>query len=232
MQNQESKTSTPETIKTTLIFRLGKQRGEYEKAPAVSKYNKMVVIADEKLNVKLDVSYDCELIPMKSGKGFFAITATKTPVIKTTLLFKKGKRIYNEFTNEHKENMVSSFDGEIVIAPENLIIEHNKEYDCEIVMSPNGRAYIAESAEPSANIKEIEIITNPYPVLTVEVKLDGILIDDLQFDCIGGDEKMLQSKIFKLKCRNIKDKDMMASNYEATCRDLMKRHQERVFGRK
>lgn len=215
-------------IKTTLIFRQGKQRGEYEKAPAVSKYNKMVVIADEKLNVKLDVSYDCELIPMKTGKGYFAIMATKTPVIKTTLMFKKGKKIYNEFTNEYKQDMVSSFDGQIVIAPDNMNIEPNKEYDCEIVMSPKGRAYIVESIKPSVSTKEAEIIVRPHPDMIVEVKIDGVLADELRFDCMGGDEKILQSKIFKFKCRNIKDKDMAVSNYEAACRDLMLEHQEKI----
>lgn len=224
-------TSTQSTIKTTLIFRQGKQRGEYEKAPAVSKYNKMVVIADEKLNVKLDVSYDCELIPMKTGKGYFAISATKTPVVKTTLMFKKGRKL-NEYTKEYMENMVGSFDGQIVIAPETMThIQPNKEYDCEIVMSPNGRAYIVESAEPSTSMKEVQIITNPYPNLSVEVKLDGVLADELKFDCVGGDEKILQSKIFKLKCRSLKDKDMMVSNYEAACRDLMAEHQKKIFGK-
>ena len=134
--------------------------------------------------------------------------------------------MYNEKTNDYVENMVSTFDGEIVIAPESLNIEPQKEYSVEMVLSPNGRAYIVERIESA--VPAIAKIIIHESSSTVEVLIDGIHQDELRFDCMGGDEKMLQYKISNFRNKSVVDKDMVISNYEATCRDLMQKHLSKI----
>lgn len=229
METNTTTNKALETKRAKLIFRMGKTKtweGE-EKDVFISKLDGKIVYADLKFNLRTGVSYTCELTLTPKGKAYNVEKADKTPVTKATLVFKRGKRMLNEKTNDYVENMVSTFDGEIVIAPETLNIEPHKEYSVEMVLSPNGRAYIAESVEPTAPAKA-EIVAHESPLSIVEVIIDGDQQDDLRFDCMGGDEKMLQSKISNLRNRSIADKDMFISNYEATCRDLMNQHLSKI----
>jgi hypothetical protein len=218
-----------ETKKAKLIFRMGKHKtweGD-EKDVFISKLEGKIVYADISFNLRTGVSYNCEIALSPKEKAYDVKKADKTPVTKVTLVFKKGKKMYNEKTNDYVENFVSTFDGEIVIAPETLSIEPHKEYTVEMVLSPNGRAYIVETAEPTAPAKA-EIMAHESPISIVEVIIDGMQQDDLRFDCMAGDEKMLQVKISSLRNRSITNKDMVVSNYEATCRNLMQKHLSKI----
>jgi hypothetical protein len=229
METQVASTA-PETKTAKLIFRTGKwtnKKTGHIKDVFISKFDGKIVYADTKFNIRTGVSYTCEMSLSHEEKAYDVSKANKTPVTKANLVFKKGKRMHNEKTNDYVENMVSTFDGQIVIAPESLYIEPQKEYSVEMVLSPNGKAYIAETAELTAPAKA-EIVAHESPLSIVEVIIDGDQQDDLRFDCMGGDEKMLQSKISNLRNRSIADKDMFISNYEATCREMMNQHLSKI----
>lgn len=104
-----------------------------------SRLDDMIVIAKKEMNIIPGRSYDCVLRPMikENSNGFIVIEAKKTPPIKATLSFKTGKM----------GNMVSTFGYKIVIAPDNFQITPYKQYECDIVLSPNGNAYIVEDAK-------------------------------------------------------------------------------------
>ncbi len=217
-----------ETKKAKLIFRIGKHKtweGE-EKDIFISKLEGKIVYANLKFNLTTGVSYNCELTLSAKEKAYNVEKADKTPVTKATLVFKKGKRMLNEKTNDYVENFVSTFDGEIVIAPETLKIEPHKQYMVEMVLSPNGRAYIVEAVQPIAPAKA-EIISHESSLM-VEVTIDGAYQENLRFDCMAGDEKILAEKIWSFKQCSVADKDMVVSNYEATCRNLMQKHLSKI----
>lgn len=150
MEIETTTNQVPETKQAKLIFRTGKWKNKktgHIKDVFISKFDGKIVYADTKFNIRTGVSYTCEMSLSYEEKAYDVIKADKTPVTKVNLVFKKGKRTHNEKTNDYVENMVSTFDGQIVIAPESLSVEPEKEYSCELVLSPNGRAYITETAK-------------------------------------------------------------------------------------
>ena len=193
-----------------LVFRVG------EKKDLISKYDGKITLLDRELK-ELPVaglSYTCELKPMLKGNGWIVIGFEKTVGIKVNLVFKKGKRMYNEKTETYKENMVSTYESKIVIAPEDMVLERYMEYECDIVLSPSGRAYIVEKAELAKEV-EAEIISSPFPISCVEVKIRGVLHDDFRFDAAEDNEEEIEWKALRLSKRSIIDKDLIISNYKA-----------------
>lgn len=219
-----------ETKKVKLIFRTGRYKNDTtgaEKDVFISKLDGKIVYADIKLALRTGVSYNCEIALTPQGKAYDVVSAVKTPVIKANLVFKNGKKKYNEKTNDFMENMVSTFDGEIAIASKALNIEPHKEYACEIVLSPQGKAYIVEVAELASPAKA-EIVAHEAPLSVVEVIIDGVKQDDLKFDCMAGDEKMLQAKMNILRQKSIADNFFVVADYELTCRNLMQKHLSKI----
>jgi len=204
-----------------LVFHVG------EKKDLISKYEGKIAIIDRALKDAplTGVSYACELKSMLKGNGWIVVAIEKTPAIKASFAFRLGRSIHNERTNTYKQDYISTYepDGKIVIAPKEMIPDARKEYDCEIVLSPTGKAYIVEKAEVAAPVIAT-IIPHEYPVSCVEVAIGGVVQDDLAFDCTNEDERDLAWKVSKLGARSIVDKDMILSNYEATCLELMGKH--------
>ena len=220
-----------EAREAKLIFNLGKYKNEktgIDEVVFISKLNGKIVYANIKFNLKTKVSYTCDLKFSPQGRAYDVVSAIKTPVIKTNLTFWKGKEKYNEKTNDYRQSWVSTFRGEIVLADMKIFdIEPQKLYSCEMVLSPQGKAYIVELAVPALPSKA-EIVAHDSPLLIVEVIIDGMQQDDLRFDCMAGDEKMLQVKINRLRQRNIADNFFVVSSYETTCRDLMQKHLSKI----
>jgi hypothetical protein len=228
MENTQSSSSTLNAVPATenkhgikLVFRVGQQKD------LISNYEGKIAILDRLLKELpvAGISYTCELKPMLKGNGWVVVDVKKTPTIKASFGFRLGKEIYNERTNTYKQDYISTYepDGKIVIAPKEMIPDARKEYDCEIVLSPTGKAYIVEKAEVAAPAVA-KIIAHEYPVSCVEIEIGGVLQVDLTFDCTNEDEKDLKWKISKLGARSIIDRDMIVSNYEATCLELMGKH--------
>lgn len=84
-----------------LVFRIG------DKGDFVSVYEGKIAIIDRtlKTNPVAGVSYTCELKPMFKGNGWIVMAFEKTPAIKANLIFKQGKKMYNEKTDTYKENI-------------------------------------------------------------------------------------------------------------------------------
>jgi hypothetical protein len=147
METNKTQVQT-ETKKAKLIFKLGKwnEKMNTEEDRFISKLDGKIVYADtKKFDIKTRVSYTCEIRLSYKGKAYDVMSAVKTPVIKLNLAFKLGDKKYNNETNDYKQNWVSSFDGEIVLADTKIFnIEPQKLYSCEIVLSPQGKAYIVE----------------------------------------------------------------------------------------
>lgn len=226
METTTSTTNSATQNKTgvKLTFRKG------EKGDLISTYERKIAIIDRSLKDSpvVGISYTCELKPMMKGNGYIVVAFEKTPTIKANLVFKRGKKMYNERTGTNKENMVSTYNREIVIAPEDMKLDTQKEYACELVMSPNGRAYIVETATPATPAK-VEIVSHDYPVFSVEVKIGGVANDDLRFDCSEDDEKTLEHKMYRLSCLSIIDKEMVLSNYKASCEEIVGKYRNQSY---
>lgn len=218
--------------KAKLIFKLGYYENRttgIREDRFISKFDGKIVYADIKFNIKTGVSYDCD-IKLSHQRRAYEVShhPIKTPVIKTNLMFELGDKRYNEKTNDYSQNWVSKFEGRTVIADTRKFnIEPQKLYSCEVALSPQGKAYIVEFIELTRPA-EAQIMAHEAPLSIVEVIIDGTHQDDLRFDCMAGDEKMLHSKINNFRQKSIADKDMVISNYEATCRDLMQKHLSKI----
>lgn len=271
-------TSQLPTKTAKLIFRYG------DGGTLISNYEGMIVIAQKGLDVKPMVSYECTIRSMLKGNGFIAIKAEKLPPVKATLKFKRGKdgdmiSTYEEgiviapdsipvgpfkkydcelvlspqgkayivesavlsseqdivdanlnFKMGNKGNMVSNYNNYIVICPDNIEVEPFTQYDCNIALSPRGNAYVVTSA---IRIPEriATIIKSPYPICTVEVKLDDELCDELVFDYSLDDRTVLAANIERLYCMNIIMIDEAAQEYRKACEEGLKEMQEITFGR-
>lgn len=150
------------TIQAKLTFKSGKWKDDFtgiEKDVFISKLDGKIVYAGIELNLRTGVSYDCEMSLSSKGRAWNVSKAEKTPVIKTNLEFKYRKK-RNDKTSEWREDMVGTYPpkiGKIVIANMSLNIEPNKLYSCEIVLSPQGKAYIVERAEIAMSENKITI---------------------------------------------------------------------------
>lgn len=218
--------STPATNTATynaqLIFRVG------DKGALVSSYStnpdttirteKKIVIANKDMNLKAGISYDCVLRDMYKKNGYLVVSAVPTITKKVALVFKEGR----------DRKPVSSYQEKIVIVPDGMEIQTGAGYDCEIVLSPFGKAYIVQQFQ-QAPPSPAEIIPHPYPVSMVEVKIGGTLQPDLIFEATDGDEKVLRNKSSKLKQRNILNAEEVIILYEKTCREILGKHQNKAF---
>ena len=232
MTNQNQTSPVIAEKQKLLIFKRGTYRNKNtgtEIPKFISKLFGKIVYADIKLDLITGVSYTCDLSLSEMGKAYEVITANKTPVIKQTLHFKRGEKRHNPKNNTWVQNSIAWFDGRTVIASETIVAESGM-YDCELVLSPTGKAYIAEKAVPAAQAppSTARIMAHEYPLSIVEVIIDGNQQDNLKFDCMGGDEKILAEKIRMFRQMNISDKGMIISNYEATCKDLMNKHLSKI----
>lgn len=226
MTTEHSTTAQPSTTATyqaQLIFRVG------DKGALVSSYStnpqstlrteKKIVLANKEMNLKAGISYDCILKDMYKKNGYLVVSAVPTATKTATLLFKPGR----------DGKPVSSYQDKIVIVPDDMQIEVGGEYKCEIVLSPFGKAYIVQEFQ-EAPPALAEIIPQEYPVSIVEVKINGTIQSDLAFDCMGGEEKMLKNKAEKLRKRNIQNPEEVVALYEKTCREILGKHQEKIYG--
>jgi len=204
-------------------------------------FHNQIVIASRELNIDTDKHYQCELIPMKTGKGYIAISAkeymrnfeiktknnTQLAEFAVIVNFNDNKVYSNYFTDYNLNNevfleKVNSYIGEFATPQTEIKVKELRE-----TIENTKEAYINFKKEQAY----FEIITDSEYHFSVQVKFtDGNSID-YNFKVEGSNFDLLQSKIGKLHDSQYLNKERLkllqetlASEYKLYCK-----HQKSLY---
>jgi len=210
-----------QNLTAQLIFKQGR------KEPLVGYLNDRVVLAPVELKLEKGIYYNCKLRTMKDGKGYVVLSADKTESIRASLSFKKAEGEKKDWGT----GLVGSYNSKIVIVPDGIKVLEGESYDCEIVLKPIGNAYHVQKAVlPAPPVPQEAIVeANGYPVMIVEVRLDGKINTGLRFDATSDELPIMHKIVARMSDMPIKNREAVIEEFKSACIRITNEHKKRIY---